>query len=82
MLVLNRKVDEAIYISVQIEVKILSSKDAYVSVGRGIPGDASIVRSELEDWKAPASDNRVGSESELVLLCSSDKEVDSFAFTI
>jgi carbon storage regulator len=64
MLVLSRKVDEAIYISGQIKVKILKVRGNQVSVGIDAPRDVSIVRSELAEWSEFCCDDRKKSESQ------------------
>ena len=63
MLVLSRKVDEAIYISGQIKVRILKVQGNRVSVGIEAPRDVSIVRSELAAWSEFSYDAHEESES-------------------
>ena len=64
MLVLSRKVDDAIYISGRIKIKILKVQGNRVSVGIDAPRDISIVRSELAEWSEFCCDDRKESASQ------------------
>ena len=50
MLVLGRKVDEAIHIGDQIEIKVVSISGNRVRIGIDAPDDVQIVREELLEW--------------------------------
>ncbi|ABB43720.1 carbon storage regulator, CsrA / carbon storage regulator, CsrA [Sulfurimonas denitrificans DSM 1251] len=65
MLVLSRKIDEAIVIGENITIKVISVEKGVVKLGIDAPKNLSIVRSELlEDVK----DSNIAASKEINLL--------------
>jgi carbon storage regulator len=50
MLVLSRKLGEAVYINDNIVVNIVSINGGKVRLGFEAPSDVRIMRSEIDDW--------------------------------
>lgn len=63
MLILNRKIDEAIIINENITIKILDIVDGKVKIGIDAPKDINILRQEVYD--AVKTENKKSIETEI-----------------
>ena len=61
MLILSRKIDEAIWLGDNIKVKIMGIEKGIVKIGIDAPGDITILREELKD--AVADVNKKASDT-------------------
>lgn len=58
MLILSRKLDEAIWLGDNIKVKIMGIEKGNVKIGIEAPADVTILREELKDAVADVKDRK------------------------
>lgn len=68
MLILNRKIDEAIIINENITIKILDIVDGKVKIGIDAPKDINILRKEVYDSVMEENKKSIETEIDVTML--------------
>lgn len=66
MLVLSRKIDEAIHINGNIKIKVVNIGGGRVRLGIEAPADVRIIRGEIDEWSELASSDAQPAKRQLV----------------